>query len=47
LETNERSTKRKEMVSRLINLRIRLQDLRDKQERPGEKDAQQVGLRFL
>jgi len=34
LETPEKSDRRKNMVSKLINLRIRLQDLRDKQERP-------------
>jgi hypothetical protein len=35
LETAENSERRKEMVGRLIKLRIRLQDLKDRQERPG------------
>jgi hypothetical protein len=58
LETPEKSDRRKNMVSKLINLRIRLQDLRDKQERPGEviyirfyqtdfKDGKIEGLQFI
>jgi hypothetical protein len=36
LETTENTDRRKALVSRLIKLRIRLQDLKDRQERQGE-----------
>ena len=44
LEAAEKSDRRKELVSRLINLRIRLQDIKDKQERPGEQRGLFLGI---
>lgn len=47
LETGENTEARKDLVSRLIKLRIRVQDLKDRQERPGGYSFETRGHTFV